>query len=87
MEDLRDDSTTKKKEFPSLLFLSARLVYYININTIYNLEKTVNHVRNCKCHLFSGCEKPNSSKDYCDLCSLSYRYFSYFEEKGHVSIT
>ena len=79
MADLRESFTTKKKDkFPSLLFLAARLVFYINNNTVYNLEKTVNHVWNCKYYLYSRCKKANGPDDYCDLCTISNRYHSYF---------
>ena len=35
MEDGKEDSTTD--DFPSLIFFSARLLYYINLNCMYNL--------------------------------------------------
>ena len=47
MEGGKEDSTTDN--FPSLVFLSARLVYYINLNCMYNLEKTVVDTYYCKC--------------------------------------
>ena len=55
MGDLRGSFTIdEKKEFPSLLFLAGRVAFYINNNTISNLERTVNHVWECKCHRYSG---------------------------------
>ena len=73
MADLSGDFFPKKeekKDFPSLLLLSARLVFYMNINTIYNIEKTVNHCC-CNCHLYSGCRLENGAKDYCHLCVIN----------------
>ena len=39
MEDGKEDSTIDT--FPSLSFLSARLLYYINLNCMYNLQKAI----------------------------------------------
>ena len=78
MVGLRGSFTTDdKKEFPSLLFLAARLVFYINNNTISNLEKTVNPVWECRCHNYSGCAKPNGELSYCDLYALNNCYHSF----------
>ena len=57
-------------------------MYYINLNCIYNLEKTVVDTYECSCSEFSGCRKINGIRDYCDLCSLSIRHSSYEEEKN-----
>ena len=77
----KDDSSINN--FPSLMFLSSRMVYYINLNCIYNLEKTVIDCWECDCDQFSGCRKANGLRDYCDLCSLSMKYFSFEEEKKY----
>ena len=58
-------------------------MYYINLNCIYNLERTIIDFWECDCDLFSGCRKPNGLRDYCHLCSLSIRHFSYLEEKNY----
>ena len=39
MEDGKENSTIDT--FPSLPFLSTRLVYYINLNCMYNLQKAI----------------------------------------------
>ena len=79
--DGKEDSTTEK--FPSLIFLSARLVYYLNLNFMYNLEKTVVDGYNCDCYNFSSCRKINGIRDYCDLCSLSVKHSPYENEKNY----
>ena len=83
MADLNEDffiEVEEKKDFLSLSFLSARSVFYINLNTIYNIEKTVNHCY-CDCHLYSGCCLENGATDYCNLCIINNTSFSYFHEK------
>ena len=80
MVDGKEDSTIKK--VPSLTFFCARVIYYINLNVIYNLEKEVADGWICECKYFSGCEKINGVKDYCDICSLSVKYSSIDEEKN-----
>ena len=77
----KEDSTTDN--FPSLLFLSARFVYYLNLNCMYNLEKTVIDNYDCQCHHFSGCRKMNGIRDYCDLCSLLVKNSPYENEKNY----
>ena len=79
--DGKEDSTTEK--FPSLIFLSARLVYYLNLNCMYNLEKTVVDNYNCECYHFSCCKKINGIRDYCDLCSLLVKHPPYENEKNY----
>ena len=81
MEGGKEDSTTNN--FPSLVFLSARLVYYINLNCMYNLEKTVVDTYYCKCLEYSGCRKPNGVMDYCDICSLAIKHCPYDNEKNY----
>ena len=76
----KDDSSINK--FPSLMFLSSKMVYYINLNCIYNLERTVIDCWECECDQFSSCRKANWLRDYCNLCSLSNRHFSFEEEKN-----
>ena len=79
MEDGKEDSTTDN--FPSLVFLSARLVYYINLNCMYDLEKTVVDTYYCECLKYSGCRKINGVMDYCDICSLNIKHNPYDNEK------
>ena len=76
MENGRENSTTEK-EFPSLLFFAARMVYYINNNTIMNLEKTVNNTWECRCHKYYGCRKENGETRYYNLCTINNCYHSY----------
>ena len=83
MEDGKEDFITKEKEFPSLLFLLARLVYYINLNTMYNLQKTVVDTYYCRCLEYSGCRKINQVMDYCDLCQLNIKHNPYDNEKDY----
>ena len=59
------------------MFLAAQVVYYINNNTILNLEKTVNHAWECRCHKYSGCAKPNGELGCCNLCTLNNSYHSF----------
>ena len=80
----KDDSSINN--FPSLIFLSSRMVYYINLNCIYNLEPTVIDCWECDCDQFSGCRKANGLRDYCDLCSLSMRYFSRKKKNTKLNI-
>ena len=79
-ENGKDDSTTEK--FPSLSFFCARMVYYIIVNCIKNIEKTVIDSWECQCDYFSSCIKPNGIRDYCDLCTFSIKYSSEIEEKN-----
>ena len=76
----KENSTIDK--FPSLTFFCARLVYYINLNVLYNLEKEVANGWLCEFNRFSGCEKINGVRDYCDICSLSVKYSSIDEERN-----
>ena len=82
-EDFFTKHNTKDNNFPSLVFLSSRMVYYLNLNCIYNLERTVIDCWTCDCDKFFGCKKANGIRDYCDLCSLSVKHFSYVEEKKY----
>ena len=71
----KDDSSIKNNYFPSLVYLSSRMVYYINLNCIHNLERTAIDCWECDCDQFSGCRKANGIRDYCDLCLLSMLSF------------
>ena len=79
MEGGRDDFFTKKDEekFPSLKFYSARMVYYINMNTMHNLLKTGCDSWKCCCFKYSGCRKINGVMDYCDYCQLEIKHNPY----------
>ena len=80
MEDGKEDSTTDN--FPSLCFLSALVLYYINVNCMYNLQKAVINPFLCSCNKYSGCRKPNV-RDYCDICSLNIKHDPYENEKKY----
>ena len=69
-EEEKEEEKDQKKKFPSLTFLAARLVYYINVNFMYNLRKIQINPFSCLCYQYSGCPLPNSVKDYCNICSL-----------------
>ena len=81
----KDDSAIEKT-FPSLTFLAARLVYYINLNCMFNLEKTVIDAWECNCNLFSGFRKINGIRDYCDLCSLNIKHQPSQEEESNFKV-
>ena len=80
MEDGKEDSTI---DFPSLCFLSARVIYYINVNCMYNLQKAVIDPFLCSCDKYSGCRKPNDVRDYCDICSLNIKHDPYENKKKY----
>ena len=63
-----------KDNFPSLTFLAARLVYYINLNCMYNIRKSVLNPFECNCLFYSGCTLPNGAKNYCELCMLNLKH-------------
>ena len=65
-----EEEEDQKKKFPSLTFLAARLVYYINVNFMYNLRKIQVNPFSCLCYQYSGCPLSNGVKDYCNICSL-----------------
>ena len=70
----KENFFTKEEEedtFPSLTFLAARLVYYINlICCMYNIRKAIINPFQCKCDDYCGCCLPNGIRDYCDVCFL-----------------
>ena len=80
MEDGKEDSTTDN--FPSLCFLSARVLYYINVNCMYNLQKAVINPFLCSCDKYSGYRKPNDIRDYCNICSLNIKHDPYENKKN-----
>ena len=79
MESSNEELFTKSKsedDFPTLKYLAAKLVFYINNNTIMQIEKTWNSCFACDCHKYSGCAGPNGERGYCSLCQLNNYYFS-----------
>ena len=80
MEDGKEDFTI---DFPSLCFLSARVIYYVNVNSMFNLQKAVIDLFLCSCDKYSGCRKPNDVRDYCDICSLNIKHDPYENEKRY----
>ena len=72
----------KEERVPSLKFYCARLVYYINLNIMYNLHKAVVFTYNCSCWKFSGCKRENGFLDYCDFCSLNIKHNPFDNEKN-----
>ena len=83
MDAGNENFTTKEKKFSSLLYLSALLVYYNNLNTMYNMEKTVVDTYYCCCFKYSGCKKINGVMHYCDLCQLNIKHNPYENEKDY----
>ena len=87
MENLNEKIFTKKEEeeekVPSLKLYSARMVYYINLNTMHILHRTVTNLCYCQCYKFSGCVKKSGFMDYCDMCSLEVKHNSYNHEKNY----
>ena len=83
MVDGKENFTTDdaKDTFPSLCFFAARLVYYINVNCMYNLQKTIINPFECKCDDYSGCRFPNDLRDYCDVCYLNNKHNPFDNEK------
>ena len=75
MADGREDffinfNNKKKKTFPSLTFFAARLVYYLNVNCMYNIRKAQINPFYCLCDQYSGCPLPNVLRNYCNVCYL-----------------
>ena len=73
MADGREDfiiDDDNKRTFPSLSFFTARLIYYINVNCMYNIRKAQINPFCCRCDDYSGCPLSNGIRDYCDVCSL-----------------
>ena len=85
MENSNIKFITKKEEkeerVPSLKFYCARLVYYINLNIMYNLHKAVVGNYNCNCWKFSGCAKESGFLDYCNYCSLAIKHNPFDHDK------
>ena len=76
-----DEEEKEEEKVPSLKFYSARLVYYINLNLMFNLHKSAVSTYNCECQKFRGCRKINKIMDYCDYCSLAVKHNPYDYEK------
>ena len=53
----KEEEEEEEERVPSLKFYCARLVYYINLNIMYNLHKVVAYTYNCNCWKFSRCKK------------------------------
>ena len=80
MESSNEEFFTKSKsedDFLTLKYLAPKLVFYINNNTIMNIEKSWNSCFGCECHKFSGCAMKNGELGYCTLCQFNNFYFSY----------
>ena len=69
-----DSNEEEEERVPSLKYYCARLIYYINLNIMYNLHKASTSTYNCECRKFSGCRKKNKLMDYCDYCSLAIKH-------------
>ena len=78
---ISDTGKREEEKVPSLKFYAARLVYYINVNLMFNLHKAAISTYNCDCQKFSGCRKENKIMDYCDYFSLAVKHNPYDYEK------
>ena len=64
-EEKRDTTTIKtvtKERVESLYVSSLKLVFYLNVNFLYNLRKFVNDISTCDCFI--------NPKNLCNICSL-----------------
>ena len=82
MESGNENFTTKKL-FPSLTFYAARMVYYLNLNTMYNIHKEFSEGWNCECNKYYGCKTEAGFMDYCNLCQLDIKHFPCDYEKDY----
>ena len=81
--DENEEEEEGEEKVPSLKFFAARLVYYINVNLMFNLNKAAISTYYCNCNKYSGCRKPNKIMDYCDYCSLATKHNPYDHEKDY----
>ena len=58
--------TTSKERIESLYVSSLKLVFYLNVNFLYNLRKFVNDISSCDCF--------RNPKNLCNTCSLLEKY-------------
>ena len=54
--------TVSKERIESLYVSSLKLVFYLNVNFLYNLRKFVNDISTCDCF--------TNPKNLCNICSL-----------------
>ena len=71
LKDGRENFIIKPK---SLLFFCKRMVYYININLMYNIRERSINPFSCMCDYYSGCPFPNGAKNYCEYCYLFCKF-------------
>ena len=84
MESLNKKFFTKKEEkVPSLKFYAARMVYYINLNIMYNLHKESLICYYCRCYEYSGCVNENGFMNYCIRCSMEIEHNPFKYEKDY----
>ena len=87
MESLNEKFFIKKEEeeekFPSLKFFAARMIYYLNLNIMYNLHKESLVYFYCECYKYSGCEHKNGLKNYCIRCSMEIKHNPFDYEKNY----
>ena len=70
----KEEEEENTAKFPSLIFLSARTVLYINLNCMYNLEKAVIDAWECECD-------QQLCSQSCNLCLMHEKHkpqFIYF---------
>ena len=65
-KDITTIETVSKERIESLYVSSLKLVFYLNVNFLYNLRKFVNDISTCNCF-----ENP---KNLCNICLLLEKY-------------
>ena len=71
LKDGRENFIIKPK---SLLFFCKRMVYYININLMFNIREHSINPFGCMCDYYSGCPFPNGAKNYSEYCYLFCKF-------------
>ena len=65
-KDITTIETVSKERIESLYVSSLKLVFYLNVNFLYNLRKFVNNISTCNCF-----KNPNN---LCNICLLLEKY-------------
>ena len=65
-KDITTIETVSKERIELLYVSSLKLVFYLNVNFLYNLRKFVNDISTCNCF-----ENP---KNLCNICLLLEKY-------------
>ena len=65
-KDITTIETVSKERIESLYVSSLKLVFYLNVNFLYNLRKFVNDISTCNCF--------KNPKNLCNICLLLKKY-------------